>query len=56
MDPWRSVEYAITSNLSGKLEYLYADLGKATFFNGTLSQDEISVKVSVIRAGVNYRF
>jgi outer membrane immunogenic protein len=50
------VEYAITSNLSGKLEYLYADLGKATFFNGTLSQDEISVKVSVIRAGVNYRF
>lgn len=50
------VEYAFTNNLTGKLEYLYADLGKATFFKGTWAQDEVSNAVSILRAGVNYRF
>ena len=50
------VEYAITSKLSGKLEYIYADLGKATIFRGGWAETEASNKVSILRAGVNYRF
>ena len=50
------VEYAITSNISGKLEYLYADLGKATVFSRSWAANEVSTKVNILRAGVNYRF
>ena len=50
------VEYAFTPNISSKLEYLYADLGKSTFYKGTLMETKVANKVSIIRAGVNYRF
>ena len=50
------VEYAFTPNISGKLEYLYADLGKATFFKGTLMETKVATKLNILRAGVNYRF
>ena len=42
--------------MTAKLEYLYADLGKTTFYKGQWAQNEISNKVNIIRAGVNYRF
>ena len=50
------VEYAFMQNMTAKLEYLYADLGKTTFYKGQWAQNEISNKVNIIRAGVNYRF
>ena len=50
------VEYAFLPNMTGKLEYLYADLGKSTFSPGALGSTQISNKVSIIRAGVNYRY
>jgi len=50
------VEYAFSPNISSKFEYLYADLGKATFYKGTLTEIKIANKVSILRAGVNYRF
>jgi outer membrane immunogenic protein len=52
------VEYAIRSNWSVKVEYLYADLGK--FDCGTscsaVVPDNVSFKTNIVRAGVNYRF
>ncbi len=50
------VEYAFSRNISSKLEYLHADLGKATFFKGTLTELKLANKVNILRAGVNYRF
>jgi len=53
------VEYAITNNITTKLEYLYYDLGdtKLAFSNGV---DSTSYKAnnngSIIRAGLNYKF
>lgn len=54
------VEYALLTNFSVKLEYLYADLGK---FNcgdncagaGT-APNNVTFSTSLIRGGVNYRF
>ena len=50
------VEYAFMPNMTGKLEYLYADLGKSTFSPGALGSTQISNKVNIIRAGVNFRY
>ena len=50
------VEYAFTPQISAKIEYLYADLGKTVPFKGTLSETPILTKLNLIRAGVNYRF
>ena len=51
------VEYAMMTNWSVKLEYLYADLNK---FNCGIScgavPDNVSLKANLVRAGVNYRF
>jgi outer membrane immunogenic protein len=52
------VEYAIWSNWSVKLEYLYVNLGK---FNcgiacGGVDPDNVTFKSSIVRAGINYRF
>jgi outer membrane immunogenic protein len=50
-------EYALWSNWSVKLEYLYADLGKfdcAASCGAAI--DNVSFKTNLIRAGVNYRF
>lgn len=51
------VEYAMLSNWSVKLEYLYADLGK--FDCGIAcgaATDNVSFKSNLVRAGLNYRF
>jgi len=52
------VEYAMMTNWSVKLEYLYADLGK--FDCGTacspVTPANVSLKQNIVRAGVNYRF
>ena len=51
------VEYAMWSNWSVKLEYLYVDLGS---FDCGIScgaaVDNVSFKANVVRAGLNYRF
>lgn len=51
------VEYAMWSNWSVKLEYLYVDLGK--FGCGIAcgaATDNVSFKANLVRAGLNYRF
>ena len=52
------IEYAIRSNWSVKVEYLYADLGK--FDCGTscsaVVPDNVTYTTNIVRAGVNYRF
>jgi outer membrane immunogenic protein len=52
------VEFAFAQNWSVKGEYLYADLGS---FNcgvscGVSSTDNVSLRTSIFRAGVNYHF
>ena len=50
-------EYAMLSNWSVKLEYLYVDLGK--FDCGAscgAAPDNISFKTNIVRGGLNYRF
>lgn len=47
------VEYAITSNLSAKIEYLHVDLG-FTDYNDTEFRSD--AEFDVVRAGLNYRF
>ncbi len=52
------VEYAMMSNWSVKLEYLYVDLGKfdcGTACSATVP-DNVSFHSNIVRAGVNYRF
>ncbi len=51
------VEWAFIGNWSAKLEYLYADLGKANCgaTNCGISTD-VSFKPNIVRLGVNYRF
>ena len=52
------IEYAMWSNWTFKLEYLYVDLG--TFDCGiacsAVTPDNVSFKANLVRAGVNYRF
>ena len=51
------LEYAMWTNWSVKLEYLYVDLGK--FDCGIAcgaTPDNVSFKANVVRAGLNYRF
>lgn len=51
------VEYAFMGNWSAKLEYLYADLGKATCGSGTCTTDtDVDIKANIVRVGLNYRF
>jgi outer membrane immunogenic protein len=63
------IEYAFARNWSAKLEYDYLDFGTRTVtLNGTVTNpfdnstsslsvsDRIREQVSVVRAGVNYRF
>ncbi len=51
------VEYALWTNWSVKLEYLYVDLGKfdCGIACGAVS-DNVSFKANMIRGGLNYRF
>jgi outer membrane immunogenic protein len=52
------VEYAFRSNWSAKIEYLYADLGSfdCSTACSLVTPDNVSFKVNLIRAGINYRF
>jgi outer membrane immunogenic protein len=52
------LEYAFLNNWSAKLEYLYADLGKATCDAPCSGGNPFNVKFSthLIRGGVNYKF
>ncbi len=52
------VEYAMMTNWSVKLEYLYVDLGKfdCGVACSTTTPDNVSFKANVVRAGLNYRF
>jgi outer membrane immunogenic protein len=51
------LEYAFLGNWSTKVEYLYADLGKATCDAATCGVDtDIKFKANLVRVGLNYRF
>jgi len=51
------VEYAFLGPWSAKVEYLYADLGKATCGTTVCGIDtDVAFKTNIVRAGVNYRF
>jgi len=51
------IEYAFLGAWSAKLEYLYADLGKATCEASVCGvSTDIEPKVNVVRVGINYRF
>ncbi len=51
------VEYAFMGAWSAKIEYLYADLGKATCGAVTCGlATDVTFKTSIVRVGVNYRF
>ena len=50
------VEYAFTPQISGKLEYLYADLGKTVPFKGGIGETPIMTRLNLVRGGVNYHF
>ena len=50
------VEYAFMPNLSGKVEYLYTDLGQAYNFAHTADVTRIGLTTSNVKIGVNYHF
>jgi outer membrane immunogenic protein len=51
------VEYKLTQNWSGKLEYLYMDLGRSTYFSGIAgTQTDVRFRDHIARAGINYAF
>jgi outer membrane immunogenic protein len=60
---WRSggvigggVEYAFTNNITAKIEYLYAPMGSQTYFAGTPDVEKSDMNLSIVRAGLNYKF
>lgn len=50
------VEYAFMPNLSGKVEYLYTDLGQAYNYPYTPDVSRIGLSTSNLKVGVNYHF
>jgi outer membrane immunogenic protein len=53
------VEWAVVGPWTAKVEYLYADLGKASCsvaICGATGPTDVSLKENVVRAGLNYRF
>ncbi|MGP8232416.1 MAG: outer membrane protein [Methylovirgula sp.] len=54
------VEYAITHNLSAKIEYLYTDLGSWNYGGYPISEDGEAINTKVafhtVRAGLNWKF
>jgi outer membrane immunogenic protein len=52
------LEYAFLGNWSTKVEYLYADLGKATCAAPSCGVIDVTgtYKVNLVRLGLNYRF
>ena len=51
------LEYAFLGAWSAKVEYLYADLGKASCGAATCGVDtDIKFNANIVRVGLNYRF
>ena len=51
------LEYAFMGGWSAKVEYLYADLGKASCSAATCGlTTDVTFRTSLLRAGVNFRF
>jgi outer membrane immunogenic protein len=51
------IEFALTGPWTAKVEYLYADLGKATCSAATCGvATNVDFNTSLVRAGFNYRF
>ena len=50
------VEYALTTKISVKGEYLYTGFGSQSFFNGTRDATSAGAHINLLRAGVNYHF
>ncbi len=51
------VEYAVLTNWTAKIEYLYADLGTANCAAGSCpTSTDVSFKENLVRLGLNYRF
>ncbi len=52
------VEFAFTPNLTGKVEYLYVDLGSQScpFASCAGTATSVSLTENVVRAGINYKF
>ncbi len=50
------VEYALTSRISAKAEYLYTALGSNAYFVGTPNPTNVGANVNTLRGGVNYHF
>ena len=50
------VEYAITTKISIKGEYLFTGFGAHQYFSGTRDSVPSGANISLIRAGVNYHF
>jgi outer membrane immunogenic protein len=49
-------EYAVMPHITVKAEYLYASLGNNSFFNLTPNYMSAGADMSLLRAGVNYKF
>lgn len=50
------VEYAITTRISVKGEYLFTDFGSQGFFGGTRDTASAAPHINLVRAGLNYHF
>jgi outer membrane immunogenic protein len=54
------IEYGITQNITLKTEYLYVDLGTATFdnvvFDGYESEGKLDAAFHTLKVGLNYKF
>ena len=50
------VEYAITTKISIKGEYIFAGFNSSPFFAGTRDATNAGANINLIRAGVNYHF
>jgi len=48
-------EYAFAREWSAKVEYLYIDLGKHTYFSGIQGGGEFGLRDHILRVGVNFR-
>ncbi len=50
------VEYALTTKISVKGEYLFTDFAKPSYFAGTRDSTGIGANINLLRAGLNYHF
>ena len=50
------LEKKFTKEWSAKLEYLYIDFGRKTYFGGTANAIDVSFHDQIVRAGINYQF